>query len=409
MSLYDKIDREKILNSAMSCVHCAMCRQVLPSMTKSNAFADICPSGLYFNYDAYYSTGRNEIARAIIREEYPLEESDLLNEIIYSCTTCGACEINCRYICDTNVLPVHTTETIRAILVKKGIGPLPNQKKFAEHVKNVNNPYGESGKRNNWVEDTSVIDRKKAKILYFVGCTTGYRLTNVAHATIKILNFLKEDFTISSHEVCCGSPLIRTGQLDDVERLINENLEMIKNSGAKTLIFSCAGCYRTVSKDWPNIIGHKLPFKTLHIAEYLAQKVKKKKLRFNKELNMKIAYHDPCHLGRHMFPNQIYDQPRYIIDSIPGIQRILLEREMDSTLCCGAGGGVKSGMPDYSEYIATLRIEEIRACGAETVITPCPFCIRGLSDGAKKEADSSKLNPIKVMGLTELILKALEV
>jgi len=85
-----------------------------------------------------------------------------------------------------------------------------------------------------------------------------------------------------------------------------------------------------------------------------------------------------------------------------------LDREQDAALCCGAGGGVKAGMPEYSEYIATLRVEEVRAKGADTIVTPCPFCIRNLTDGAKKEADESGKKQIEVIELTELVSKALE-
>jgi heterodisulfide reductase subunit D len=404
MTIQEK-DIEAIKNAALSCIKCAFCRQTLPSLTKSNRFADNCPSGLYFNYEAYYASGRNEIARAILLNEYPLQDSKQLQEIIYSCTTCGACEVNCRYISDTNVLPVRTTEKIRAFLAQKGMGPLPNQQKFAEYIKTNNNPYGESASRNSWVKDAAIPDKQQAKYLYFVGCTTGYRLKNVALATANILKFLKEDFIVSSQEICCGSPLLRTGQLEDLGRLIQHNIDLIKQTRCKTVLFSCAGCYRTVKKDWPEILGKPLPFKTLHIAEYLAQKVKK--LKFN-PISKKVAYHDPCHLGRHLFPNQVYDQPRLIIDRIPGVERIVLEREKDSTLCCGAGGGVKSGMPEYSEYIASLRVEEVRAKGADTIITACPFCIRGLRDGAKLEAKNSGLKEIEVIELTELVFQALE-
>jgi len=407
MTIYENIDENAILNAALSCAHCSMCYQTLPSLTMSNKFADICPSGLYFNFEAYYSPGRNEIARAILQDEFKLEDSKKLQEIIYSCTTCGACEANCRYVNDDNVLPVHITEAIRAILNQKGLKPMPNQIKFAEQTKILNNPYGESGERNSWLLNKMKGKNKKAKYFYFVGCTSGYRLKNIAEATFNILQHLKEDFTLSSSEICCGSPLIRTGQLEDIPRLVNENIKIIQNSRAKEVIFSCAGCYRTVTFDWPHIYGKELPFKTIHMTEYLAEKVKKNKLKFKTPLHMTVAYHDPCHLGRHMFPNQIYEEPRYVIDQIPGIERITLDREMDSTLCCGAGGGVKAGLPEYSEYIASLRVQEVREKGADTIITPCPFCIRGLSDGAKKESIESGNNRIAVIGLTELVNKAM--
>jgi heterodisulfide reductase subunit D len=407
MTLYEKIDQDALKNAALSCIHCGMCRQALPSLTKSNRFADTCPSGLYFNFESYYAPGRNEIARAILREEFPLEDSNLLKQIIFSCTTCGACEINCRYICDTNVLPVNSTEKIRAILVQKGIEPYPSQKKFADNVKLNQNPYGETSKRNAWLADDSKLDKPNVKYFYFVGCTTGYRLPTIAEATSQILTNLKESYTVSTREICCGSPLIRTGQLDEVERLINHNIEIINSSGAKTVLFSCAGCYRTVTKDWPEILGRPLPFKTVHISEYLAKKMKKKKFKL-KSMKLKAAYHDPCHLGRHMFPKQVYDEPRFVIDKIPNMNRVILDRERDNTLCCGAGVGVKAGLPEYSEYIATLRVEEARAKGADAIITSCPFCIRGLTDGAKEEAKRSGLKEIKILELTELVSNAWE-
>lgn len=407
MTLYEKIDWEDVKTRALSCIHCAMCRQTLPSETKANAYADTCPAGLYFNFEAFYSPGRNELARAIVRGEYPLKDSERLQEIIYSCTTCGACEAHCKYICDMNVRPTDLTEKIRARLVKEGIGPLPAHKKFAENCSKRNNPYGENNIRNSWFTDKSHVDLEHSELFYFVGCTTGYRMTEIGKDTTNILNHLKTNYTVSTQEMCCGSPLLRTGQLDEVERLVKHNVDVITKSGAKTVLVSCAGCYRTIAKDWPEILGRELPFTPLHVSEYLSIALKKKKFKFKKPINEKVVYHDPCHLGRHMYPNPVYEQPRHLIDSIPGIERKIFYREKDESLCCAAGGGVKAGMPEYSEYIASLRVDEARAVGAETIITPCPFCIRGLSDGAEKEAKESGKSKILVKDLTQLINEAL--
>lgn len=404
----DESTTAALLKSALSCVHCALCYQALPSLTRSDKFADTCPAGMYYKFDAYYSAGRNEIARAILRNEFPLSESEKLKEIVFSCTTCGACEINCRYACDTNVLPVHITEAIRALLVQKGIGPLDSQKGFAEHVKKLGNPYGEPGERNSWIENKESVDKKGQKYFYFVGCTTGYRMPGIARATSKILGRFGDDFTVSSKELCCGSPLLRTGQVSDVRRLVEENIREIKDSGATEVVFSCAGCYRTAMRDWPRIMGTVMPFKMTHMSQYLAEKLKKTKVNFKNLPSMKVAYHDPCHLGRHMFPNQVYDEPRFVIDALPGIQRIGLDREKDSTLCCGAGGGVKTGIPEFSEHVASLRIEEARARGADAMVTTCPFCVRGLSDGVKKGNGGRASPEMKVLELTELVASALE-
>ncbi|MBD3404971.1 MAG: hypothetical protein GF411_02410 [Candidatus Lokiarchaeota archaeon] len=407
MTVEQKLTREKLLESALSCVHCGLCYHTLPSITESEKFSDTCPAGLYFGFDAYFSPGRNELARAILREEFPIRDSKALEQIIFSCTTCGACEATCRYVNDTNVLPVHVTEGIRALLVEQGIGPLPSQKKFADSIRRVDNPYGESGERNTWIENDSKRDKADTDVFYFVGCTTGYRYQDIAKATTSILDSTGADYSVSSKEICCGSPLIRTGQLDDVERLVRENVRVINESGAGTVIFSCAGCYRTVVKDWPRILGEPLPFETIHITQYMAEKISSGDLKMNQPMNMRIAYHDPCHLGRHMFPDAVYDEPRQVIDNIPGSERVSLDREKDATLCCGSGGGVKAGLPEYAEYIAKLRVSEAREKGADTFVTACPFCVRGLEDGAKKEALESGEKPLEVIELTELVRKSM--
>ncbi len=407
MTLYEKIDFKKVLTSAWSCIHCGLCRQTLPSLTKSNAYADTCPAGLYFNFESYYSPGRNEVVRAILRSEFPLDQSEKLLDVIYSCTTCGACEMNCEYINDDNVTPTHNFEKIRAYLVNKGVGPLPAHVKISQNTNKFNNPYGESEPRNSWAGASPSKDKESADVFYFVGCTSGYRNKDLAINTAKIFDALGVKYTISTKEVCCGSPLLRTGQLDQVERLVKENIAAIDASGAKTVVFSCAGCYRTVSLDWPEILGKELGFETLHISEYLAKQLKKKSLKFKNAINMKVAYHDPCHLGRHMRPKPVYEEPRFVLDNIPGLDRKIFQREKDSTLCCGAGGGVKSGLPEYSEYIASLRVTEARSIGAETIVTACPFCVRGLNDGAKSEAKQTSKPEIAVKDLTEVVCEAM--
>jgi len=203
------------------------------------------------------------------------------------------------------------------------------------------------------------------------------------------------DFTVSSEEVCYGSPALRTGQAEIIKDLINKNLDYISRIGANTVITACAGCYRTFKIDYPKILGKELPFKVLHISEFLSQIIPNNNLKLKNDKSFKIAYHDPCHLGRH---SGVFDEPRNIISSIENVEFIEMHRNRENAWYCGAGGGVKSGFKDWAVEIASERIKEAEKTGADILITNCPFCVRNLKDA------SNKLNSnLKIMGIVELI------
>ncbi|HII80707.1 MAG TPA: disulfide reductase, partial [Methanosarcina sp.] len=256
--------------------------------------------------------------------------------------------------------------------------------------------------RLNWVpSDVKIED--KADIVYFTGCTAGYNQLALAFATSRVLNKLGIKFTmLGEDEWCCGSALIRTGQahINDVPRqLAKHNVEAIKKKGAKKVLYACAGCFRASKVDWPRLLGEELPFEVVHVSEFLADLIKQDKIKWEKSINKTVTYHDPCHLGRHV---GVFDAPRYVLSHIPGVKFVEMERSKEFQRCCGAGGGVKAGLPDLALGIAESRVKDAVETHADILSSCCPFCKRNLSDGR----DSLKVDMV-VEDVIELVAEAL--
>ena len=157
---------------------------------------------------------------------------------------------------------------------------------------------------------------------------------------------------------------------------MNYNIAQITNTGASKVITSCAGCYRTIKKDWKKY-GAEYGFEIYHTVELVKQLLDEGKIEFKSEYNKTVTYHDPCHIGRHM---GIYEIPREIYKAIPGITLVEMKRNRENAWCCGAGGGVKIGNPDWSVEISGERLEEAKETGATVVSSICPFCRTNLTD-----------------------------
>ena len=318
----------------------------------------------------------------------------------YSCTVCGACSAVCGSLIDTPEL----WEGIREGLVEQGIGPYGKQKGFLLRIKSKYNPYdGDPNARLDWLpKDVEVA--KKADIGLFVGCTQSYRQQKYASLTARLLQKLGIKFTLlGNDEWCCGSPLLRTGQTEIIQDLVKHNVDAFKERGVKRVIYTCAGCFRTSLIDWPKY--YEVPFEVIHITQFLAELVNRNyfKLYANKlaPLEKVVTYHDPCHLGRHIGGN-IYDAPRTVLNAIPKLKLVEMERSKETARCCGAGGGVKAGMPDLASKMAIKRLKDAVSTGAPTLVTSCPFCLSNLKDALNE----TKMD-LEILDFTELIANQL--
>ncbi|MHA1132462.1 MAG: (Fe-S)-binding protein, partial [Candidatus Helarchaeota archaeon] len=259
------------------------------------------------------------------------------------------------------------------------------------------NPYHENHRnRFAWLRENLASD---ADVLYFVGCTSSYRQQKIAQATVNVLKASKTSFMVlGSDEWCCGSPLLRTGQFDLVKDLARHNVSAIEKLGVKTVIFSCAGCYKTFKEDYPKL-GLYLPFRIRHTTQYFLELMREKKIKV-KKLPIDVTYHDPCHLGRH---TRVYKQPRKILHQLQMSLREM-PRSMEEAFCCGAGSGVRSAYPEFSHWVCKERLTEAQEVGVSTLASACPFCKNNFEETMQELPD---LN-LRIADISELIEEGLE-
>lgn len=372
------------------CGKCGTCRTAFQEVN----WAPVCPSGMYGKFEAYYLGGKNLLTWALTTGK--LKWTENLARIFYHCSVCLACTQQCQ-IPELHTYAGEWLMAMREEAVDKGFGPMPEHKKYTESIEKNQNPYMEdNNNRFSWFP-SDVQQTPEAKLAYFVGCTASYREQSIAIATSEVLNSLNIEFKLMNNESCCGSPVYMTGQKDKAKIIAENNINMFKDAGIEEIITSCAGCYRTLKKTYPEKFGLKHDIKVQHLPEFLLDKIKKGELKMDKEINMKITYHDPCHIGRHM---GIYEQPRELLKMIPGIELVEMPRNKHNAWCCGSGGGVRSAFKDLSSFSAKERIQEAKDTTAEAIVSCCPFC----SNQFKSNIENNNINILDISELFERVI-----
>jgi len=406
---------EKFKEDAYNCLHCRLCTftwmwpEKTPALWPQGSFQPTCPSGEKYKFEAYFGGGKSWLARAVLEGRVDPKDPALV-DILFACPTCGSCQQQCT-LEEPDVGYHHRImsliEALRADIVKAGSGLPGKQKAFGIHIGKEHNPYMELHKdRLSWLPSDIKLP-EKAETLYYVGCTSAYRQKELAKATVEVIKKANVDFTIMRDEWCCSSPLLRTGQWEtswvSAKDVAQHNVNEAQKTGAKTIVTTCSGCYRAWKKDYTeeykDMLDANHNFKVLHTTELLEQLLKSGKLKLKNNVKMRVTYHDPCHLGRHM---SVYDPPRNLLTAVPGVQLVEMPRMRENAWCCGSGGGVKSGYPDWAVEISGERVKEAEQLDVEAIVSACPFCERNLTDAISKYG--SKL---KVYDVVELVNKAL--
>jgi Fe-S oxidoreductase len=410
------------------CCRCSICKFVPLEKLTEMQHSYVCPSIAKYNYHTYSGGGRMGLGIAMLENE--LEYDRTLLDVVYNCQMCGACDISCKYAMDMEVLePIYET---RIKAVSEGHTNPALDKVINSLRKQGTMIAGAKARRGEWAAglDVKDITREKAKVAYHAGCRTSYDKDTwkVARSIVKLLKKAGVDFgTAGENEICCGGRAYQMGYQADFLDQAKKNLAMIRKSGAKTLVTGCAECYHAFKVLYDKF-GLKGDLEVLHITEYLAQLIKEGRLKPTKQVKIKVTYHDPCHLGRlgepyihwegkpvpghiRIFdpPKEfrrgtygVYEPPRDVLKSIPGLKLVEMDRIKEYAWCCGAGGGVKESNPEFAGWTARERIGEAEATGAEAIATACPGCEQSFRDAIKASGSS-----LKVYDVVELLAKAI--
>jgi heterodisulfide reductase subunit D len=397
-----KLDISKLdvlsLMSYDACTRCGECTATCPTGGEAQDVELVTPRGKILRLREYYRKQYGLGARLLGPKEIPEADLKELAERAYECTICG----QCRTVCPAHLDTIEMWENMREFLVENKLAPLPAHESVIKSIENYDNPWMQPRtQRSRWSKKIETEVRIKdalkesVEVLYFVGCTAAYdpNIRDMAVNTTKVLGRAGLDFgTLGNDECCCGSTLLRTGLVESARKTALRNIERFEKASPSIIVTSCAGCYKTIKQDYPRI--GKVDAKVVHITQLVSELISTGELKLSKGVEGKVTFHDPCHLGRH---NKLYDEPRKILESIPGLKLVEMERNREEARCCGAGGGVKTAFPDLAQKIATLRVEDAERSGADILTTSCPFCYQSLK--ATTELKGSKLRMMDIMEL----------
>lgn len=327
--------------------------------------------------------------------------TDIENEDIWRCTTCGSCPQQCP----RDVRQIESGVSLRRLATEYGVFPNPVKplRGVSTSLVGAGNPLGEDRQaRADWAKDLSVKPfTEEMDVLYFPGCYLSYdpRLKKVARATATILNQAGVDYGIlGTKENCCGESIRKTGDEGLFKRLARENIKTFIENGVKKILVSSPHCYHTFKNEYPEFMVN---FEVVHISQYLLTLIDEGRLELAKAYNRKVTYHDPCYLGRH---NGIYDEPRKALGKIPGLKLVEMPDARKNSLCCGGGGGRIWMETVKGERFSDLRVEQAVGVGAEVLVTACPYCISHFEDSRFTLEDSEAL---VVKDITEIIQEAI--
>lgn len=361
-----------------SCIECLSCISACPVVKETKEFA----GPYYMRYITKFALDPRDC------EDRAKEGFD---EGLYCCTSCGKCKEVCPKEINTFGAAI---EKLREISCREGIGPLPAHRDVMELIKKTGRsvePMGKGEFPEGFIKavtkdtEDETAQGKKEKIALFTGCMVDYRLPEIGNALMEVMKHNDVDVVVPSQQVCCGSPLFRTGQTEIIPDIIKKNQEVFKDYD--TVVTVCAGCGATLKNDYPN---YGVDLNVVDISEFLADRLNTKDM---KPVNMRVTYHDPCHLVR---GQGISKEPREILNKIKGLE--FVEMEIPDQ-CCGAGGGVRSGKPEIAAGLGKKKVDMVKDLNVDAVVTICPFCEYNIQDSLEKAG----LKNVKVMNILKLL------
>jgi len=420
---------EDYRDDCTDCSRCSYCKWIPLDHIKSARFARACPSIEYCGFQAYSLGGRLSVALSLL--EGRIGYNDELKNIVWECQMDGACDVSDK-ICRYNIRGLEAMREMRFKLVEDGEA-LPQHKAYIDNLHEEQNMVmGPRANRGDWADglDIKNLAEEKAGVVFHAGCRYSYdeELQKTARTAVTLLRDAGVDIGIMGEkESCCGGRAYQWGYRKELNACARRNARAWIRAGVKTVVTPCAECYYAFKRLYRET-GFTL--EVVHVTEYIDRLIKKGKIKLTRNVPLTVTYHDPCHLGRLGEPyvpwqgNKkkiygqipvwkpsrprytgawgVYDAPRSVLSSIPGLTLAEMERIREYAWCCGAGGGVLEAYPDFAAWTAAERLAEASTTGAEAIVSACPWCERSFIDTVKVQDGK-----IKVYDVIDLVQMAL--
>lgn len=400
-----------------ACMSCGRCQSVCPAHASGSnlspkflitKMADLQRGHTVTMKDGSVKTAEAETSGRGAFDAISLLEQGFYDENeLWSCTTCGACVEECPAMIDHVDLIVDFRRNLTMIQSEVPSGV----KRVLDGIERANNPWRlPQRERANWaagLDIPTMSDKGEADVLFWVGCAPSYddRSKKTARAMAQLLKQADVDFAILGGEECCtGDPARRMGEELLFKQQAETNVQTLGQYKFKTLVTTCAHCYNSHQNEYVQFGGRAgIDYQVVHHTDYLAQLVRDQKLTPVNEVNQKVAYHDPCYIGRY---NDIVDSPRELLQSIPGIELVEApEYNRQRAMCCGGGGGNAwlEGWGDKKTNV--IRLEQLRTENPDTIAVACPYCMVMFEDAAKNTGVDEK---VARQDVAELLLQSVK-
>ncbi len=333
-----------------------------------------------------------------------LGERVLQSRSIWLCTSCYSCTARCPREIEIG----DTMLALRRIAVNRGLELPPNLVTLRDTVTTRYNISGDDNASrliwsDNLEEETLAFRTKRhADVAFYVGCVAAFypMVYGIPQSMVQVMDRAGVDFaTMGGEEWCCGYPLFSAGMEDLVAELMAHNVARLRDMGAKTLVTTCPSCHYTWSHLYPRLDSTPLGIEILHASQYLARLLEEGTLKPG-SFEQPVTYHDPCDLGR---KSGIFDAPRQVIESIPGIDLREMGASREEALCCGGGGDVQIVDESVTQSVADRRLGQAQQTGARVLLSACQQCKRTLMAATRRNRVR-----VRVMDIAELLWRALE-